>query len=299
MTPIKKLNHPLFKERKLDVYAKLDYLNHPQIQGNKWHKLKGQFLQMQRHGYSEILTFGGAYSNHIAATAAACQAQSIRVTAIIRGDELANHPEKWSHTLHTARQNGMQFEFVSRADYRKRHQDEYLQSLQQRYPNAWIVPEGGSNPAALIGLAKLAKDIEQQLPQWTDLILPVGTGGTLAGLSRALSPINTVGHTRTLHGICALKDVEHQSALIQTLIAQAPHCHYRLCDEFVDKGYGKESNTLKQFRHQFEQQFDLPLDPIYNNKSAYGMMQLIQRNHFAKGATLLWLHTGGLQGCAP
>jgi len=161
---------------------------HPQISGNKFFKLKYNFLEAQRLGYQQILTFGGAYSNHIAATAYAANIFDFKSIGIIRGEELSNRP--LNHTLTTAQKLGMKLQFVSREKYRLKDTCEFIQELQQRYPDSYIIPEGGTNDLAIQGCKEILTQYD--IENYDVICCAVGTGGTLTGLIEASSKYQTV-----------------------------------------------------------------------------------------------------------
>ena len=154
-TPLTQLLSEQFEAANITVYLKREELNHPQIQGNKWHKLRFNIADALKQKRTTLITFGGAYSNHIAATAFAAQEAGLNCIGFIRGQELADHPEKWSPTLVQAAQNGMQLQFISRLAYREKANPETLETLQTDYPDAYIIPEGGSNELAIQGFKGL------------------------------------------------------------------------------------------------------------------------------------------------
>jgi 1-aminocyclopropane-1-carboxylate deaminase/D-cysteine desulfhydrase-like pyridoxal-dependent ACC family enzyme len=170
-------------------------LIHPQISGNKFFKLKYNLLAAQQQGLSQVLTFGGAFSNHIAATAYAAQRFGFQSIGIIRGEELAT--QDLNPTLQTAQDFGMQLHFVSRAEYRLRHDVEYLQQLQQQYSQAFIIPEGGTNALALQGTQEILSEDDRK--NYDVICCAVGTGGTIAGL------IESSSNQQQIVGFSALK----------------------------------------------------------------------------------------------
>lgn len=303
-TPCQKLDCTLFRKAGIEVWIKLDYQNHPQIQGNKLHKLRYNLNHALTNGFEQILTFGGAYSNHIAATAAACNQLGLKSIGIIRGEELAGRYENWSHTLQQAQQNGMQFEFVSRKDYRRRSDAVFLTTLQSRYPNALIVPEGGTNPLAVAGFDTLCEQLHTQVPNWSHLYCPVGTGGTLAGLVANFQQMTNLPagqNARNIIGIAVLNQAEYLIDEIKNLIQpydkkQVNEIHWEVKTHYAAGGYGKVSAALRSFRQRFERQFEIPLDDIYTAKLMRAVYLEIKQGHLPAGAKVVVLHTGGLKG---
>ena len=285
---------PEFERYGVTVWMKREELNHPLIQGNKWHKLKLNIEAALKVEKKCLLTFGGAYSNHIAATAAAAKFIGLGSIGIIRGQELADQPEKWSHTLIEAVANGMQLEFISRADYRDKASPLAIQQLQQRYPDAYLIPEGGSNELAVRGFDHLLNQIETQCPDWSHLITAVGTGGTLAGLTRS-APIKD---NRQIYGIPVLKQGDFLLPAIQSWIDNQLTNDWQLFTEYHCGGYAKTTPDLLKRMQQFETEFGIKLDPVYTAKMVNAVYELLSKKQFKPGSKIVLLHTGGLQGCS-
>ncbi len=294
ITPLTKLKNPLFETHNICVYMKREELNHPQIQGNKWHKLKLNLVAAQAQQKTTLLTFGGAYSNHIAATAVAAQESGFKSIGIIRGEELAKHPETWSHTLKQAAQHGMQLQFITRTAYRQKSTPNTLKTLQSTYPNTYILPEGGSNSLAVQGFEPLMQQLEIQCPNWTHLLSAVGTGATLAGLIK-YAPFHD-DNPRTILGFPALKQGEYLKPHIQKWIGETSAHSWQLLTEYHCGGYAKTSEPLLQQMQVFEQTFNIALDPIYTAKMVYGFYDQLKQGRFKPGSKVILLHTGGLQG---
>ena len=257
-------------------------LIHPQISGNKFFKLKYNLLAAQQQGFSQVLTFGGAFSNHIAATAFAAQHFGFQSIGMIRGEELASQP--FNPTLQTAQDLGMQLNFVSRTKYRLRHQAEYLQQLQQQYPQAFIIPEGGSNALAIQGTQEILSP--DDLENYDVICCAVGTGGTLAGIIESSSEQQHVLGFSALKGDFLKHDIQQWT----------DKSNWSLTDAYCCGGYAKITPKLLQFMQQFEQQHHIPLEQVYTAKMMMGILDLIQYHHFPAHTRILAIHTGGLQG---
>ena len=255
---------------------------HPQISGNKFFKLKYNFLEAQHLGLKKILTFGGAYSNHIAASAYAAHLFGFQSLGVIRGEELANKP--LNATLATAQALGMQFEFVSREQYRLKQQPDFLAQLQQQYPEHYLIPEGGSNTLAIQGCKEILTASDQQ--NFDLICCAVGTGGTLAGL------IESSGEQQNILGFSALKG----DFLDQQIQQFTDRKNWRITDQYCCGGYAKTSPELLKFIAQFEQRYQIPLEPVYTGKMMYGIFDLIDQNQFPLATRIVAIHTGGLQG---
>jgi len=291
-TPLIGISIPLFDRHNVTVSIKRDDLNHPNIQGNKWHKLKLNLARAKKDGKDTLITFGGAYSNHIAATAFAAREQGFKCIAFIRGDELANQPSQWSPTLKNAAENGMQLHFLSRQAYREKDSKSFTKHLNTQFHNAYLLPEGGSNPLAVAGFESLMHDIETQQPEWTHLYTAVGTGGTLAGLVKYAK----IKPERSIQGVAVLKQADYLIPQIKEWIGDVPHNNWSLLQTYHGGGYGKLSNELMQFKQAFETNFKIPLDPVYTVKMINAFYQELQLGHIKKGSHVILLHTGGLQG---
>lgn len=262
------------------IIRRLD-LVHPQISGNKFFKLKYNFLEAKRQGYQHILSFGGAYSNHIAATAFAAQQFGFKSVGVIRGEELADR--RLNPTLATAQQFGMQLHFVSRDEYRRKQRPEYLAELARHFPEHYVIPEGGTNALAIRGCQEILKENDAKF----DVICcAVGTGGTITGVIKA-----SYTHQKVL-GFSALK-----GSFLEDEIAQlTKKTNWNILDDYCCGGYAKTSAALMQFIRDFEAEFSIPLEQIYTAKMLMGIFDLIEKNYFPAGSKLLVIHSGGLQG---
>ncbi len=255
---------------------------HPQISGNKFFKLKYNFQEAQQQGLKKVLTFGGAYSNHIAATAYAAHLFGFASIGIIRGEELKD--QALNPTLATAQQLGMQLHFVSREQYRQKDQPEFLAALKQHDPEHYLIPEGGTNTLAIQGCKEIltAKD---QL-DYDVICCAVGTGGTITGLIEA-----SAAH-QTVLGFSALK-----GDFLKQEVQQWTNQHnWQITDAYCCGGYAKTTAALLQFMQAFEAEHHIPLEQVYTAKMMYGLMDLIGQNYFPSGSRILVIHTGGLQG---
>ncbi|MCG7531453.1 pyridoxal-phosphate dependent enzyme [Psychrobium sp. MM17-31] len=281
-SPLQQLSDPLFDEHRIKVYIKRDDLIHPQISGNKWRKLKYNLLYAKQQGYNEVLSFGGAYSNHIHSLAFAGQANGLKTIGIIRGEYDPNNP-----TIRDAKEAGMHIEFVNRSDYRRRFDQDYLSEIQDKYPNALIVPEGGTNDLALLGLAEMVEEIPKEKAQF--IITACGSGGTSAGILKAMQP------EQTLISIPVLKKADYLKQEIIDLAKCNVH-QLQFLTEFHQGGYGKVTPELVTFIEQFETTHAIQLEPIYNGKMMIAFYQLVRENYFKPHSSVTLIHTGGLQG---
>ena len=274
--------------QKLDLDAavsvtvkRLDQI-HPQISGNKFFKLKYNFLEAEQQGLNKVLTFGGAYSNHIAATAYAAHVFGFKSVGIIRGEELAS--KTLNPTLATAQQFGMQLHFVSREQYRQKDQPEYLTGLRQQFPEHFMIPEGGTNPLAIQGCKEILN--AEDLQNYDVICCAVGTGGTISGIIEASSE-----HQKIL-GFSALKGDFLQHDVKQWTTNE----NWKITDAYCCGGYAKTTPELLQFMQSFEARHTIPLEQVYTAKMMSGLFDLIEQNYFPKDTRILVIHTGGLQG---
>ncbi len=282
------LEHPLFVKHGLTVKIKRDDLIHPIISGNKWRKLVNNIHFAKQHNYRGIVSFGGSYSNHIHALAYACQQHQLQSIGIIRGE---SHHQN-NYTLSWASHWGMQLNFVDRKTYRQRREETFLSNLQHQYPNYFIVPEGGSNSLALTGVAELVGELKQQ-SQYDTLMLPVGSGGTLAGIIGA-------DRQHQLLGIAVLKQGDFLTGQVNELLAEHKPIqqNWRILTEFHRGGYGKFSADDSTKLLAFNRQVGVTFEPIYSGKMVLALMDLIESNYFPSKHTIMLLHTGGLQSLA-
>ncbi|MDI9862167.1 1-aminocyclopropane-1-carboxylate deaminase/D-cysteine desulfhydrase [Flectobacillus roseus] len=292
VSPVQTIFHPVLEKVGVKLILKRDDLIHPSISGNKWRKMKYNLVEAQQQGAKQLITFGGAYSNHIYATASAGKVFGFDTLGIIRGDEL--NPQS-SPTLQYAAENGMQFRFVSRTAYRDK--EEILEQLKQEnvaLEKAYYLPEGGSNHLALKGLAELSQEIYQQT-QPDYIVSAVGKGGTIAGI---LASSNAPTH---IIGIVALKGAkEGLFRDIQELLSEHPaidFTRFTLLDAYHFGGYAKYNSTLLDFIKNFESYNPaVQLEQVYTGKMLYGIIDLAEKGYFKKGSEVVAVHTGGLQG---
>ncbi len=280
--PTNEIHLPVLDNRGIRLSIRREDQIHPQLSGNKYRKLKYNMREAEEQGYKTLLTFGGAYSNHIAATAFAANKHGFRSIGIIRGQELAR-TWKQNPTLTAAAEMGMQLEFVGRDVYRLRADTDYLEEAKARYGEVYVVPEGGTNELGVKG----CEEILQVGDAGFDLICcSVGTGGTLAGISRSASPGLKV------LGFPALKG-DFQGKEIQALGSRD---NWSLAGSYHFGGYGRVTAALVHFINDFREKTGIPLDPIYTGKMMFGLLDMIEKGDFEKGMHLLAIHTGGLQG---
>ncbi|MBT0607514.1 1-aminocyclopropane-1-carboxylate deaminase/D-cysteine desulfhydrase [Aequorivita echinoideorum] len=257
-------------------------LIHPLVSGNKFRKLKYNFEEAIQKKSEAILTFGGAYSNHIAAVAAAGKQCNLKTIGIIRGEELAIKFQQ-NPTLAFASRCGMHLQFISREQYRLKDQVEFLKNLKKDFGNFYLVPEGGTNQLAVKGCEEI---ITSEDTQYDYICAPVGTGGTLAGLVRASLPNQKVLGFSALRGNFISSEIEKYTS----------KTNFEITDSYCFGGYGKIDAVLVRFINEFREKTGIPLDPVYTGKMMFGIIALLKSNYFSENSRILAIHTGGLQG---
>jgi 1-aminocyclopropane-1-carboxylate deaminase len=266
------------------VFIRREDLIHPFVSGNKFRKLKYNLLQAKKEKHHTLLTFGGAYSNHIAATAFAGKENGFQTIGVIRGEELESKIKE-NPTLQFAQNCGMKFEFVSREAYRQKESEDFVSKLKEKFGSFYLVPEGGTNEFAIIGCEEILTPADSE---YDYVCCAVGTGGTISGV------INSSFEGQKILGFPALK-----GGFLQKDIRNfAKKDNFSLINEYHFGGYGKVTSELIEFINSFYQKYKIPLDPIYTGKMVFGVIDLIQKNYFPKNAKILLIHTGGLQGVA-
>lgn len=289
-TPINRLED----YRKVKVSVKRDDLNHHIVQGNKLRKLKYNVRHAIENGKSHIATFGGAWSNHIVATAHAASVCDLKSIGFIRGDELHGQSHLWNKTLHQAKEFGMEFIFLSRKEYRLKQQSQLVKlAIQGMINDICFVPEGGSNSLALTGVSEIISELQQQNSKPTHIITACGTGGTAAGLIKGVEK----AHWDTkIIGIPVLKNGLFLQNDIANLVSDNKQQNWQLYDAYHFGGYAKINQKLRQFGIDFVDNTGIDLDKIYTAKSFYAAYDLIKNGEIPPNSHLVILHTGGLQG---
>jgi len=281
-TPVTRLDSPLLREKGIALWVKEDYLTHPYISGNKWRKLKYNLAEAKRQKAKTLLTFGGAYSNHIYAVAAAGKAFGFETIGIIRGEEHL----PLNHTLSFARMCAMDIHYLDRSSYRKKDDEDYLSSLYERFGDIYIVPEGGTNSFALQGCQEMVEEIALDFDY---LCMPCGTAGTLAGAIIGLK------QGQQALGFSALKGKDFLEMEVEKLIGNN-YDNWSIHWGYHFGGYAKTKKELLDFMDAFETDFSICLEPIYTAKMFFGIFDLIEKDYFKKGTSIVAVHTGGLQG---
>jgi len=287
-TPVEEIVDPLIKDSGVRLIVKREDLNHPNLSGNKWHKLKYNLVAAFEEGHDTILTFGGAYSNNIYSLAAAGKLFDFNTIGLIRGNERL----PLNSTLSFAVDSGMKIHYIDRESYRKRRSNSFVNSFKEKYGKFYIIPDGGTNKFGVKGAGDILLNVTDK---YDYVSCACGTGGTLAGLITALD-----GKAQAL-GFFVLKDGKLLIEDVQKLVYQSSCKNYDNWNINLDYhfgGYAKINLELIQFIQRFEKNNNIPIEPIYTGKLFYGIYKLIQTGYFRRGETILAIHTGGLQGLA-
>ncbi|MCG9791280.1 1-aminocyclopropane-1-carboxylate deaminase/D-cysteine desulfhydrase [Flavobacterium algicola] len=270
--------------KNITVVIKREDLIHPFISGNKFRKLKYNLLQAKEEGAATLLTFGGAYSNHIAAVAFAGKEQGFKTIGLIRGEELASKIQD-NPTLKFAQECGMEFEFITRENYRLKEESSFIDDLKKKWGDFYLIPEGGTNALAIDGCKEILTENDADFDY---VCCAVGTGGTISGIIDSALP-----HQKVL-GFPALKG----DFLQDEICTFVKNNNWELIHDYHFGGYGKITPELVTFINDFYKQTKIPLDPIYTGKMVFGIMEMIKKSYFQENAKILLIHTGGLQGVA-
>jgi 1-aminocyclopropane-1-carboxylate deaminase/D-cysteine desulfhydrase-like pyridoxal-dependent ACC family enzyme len=277
------------------ISVKRDDLNHRIIQGNKLRKLKYNFKYLIENKHTSLATFGGAFSNHLVATAFAAKLCGIESTGFIRGDELQDNTNKWSDTLKTAKGFGMKLTFLTRQEYRLKHQSEKVEEyLKIETSKPYLIPEGGSNALALLGVEEIIQELNQQITEPTHIITACGTGGTLSGLIDGVAK-KTTWHSQLI-GVAVLKGASFLIDGVKKLSFFNKQLSWQIVLDYHAGGYGKINADFSHFGQGFVKQHGIKLDKIYTVKSFYATYDLIKKGEIKPGSHVIILHTGGLQG---
>ena len=285
-SPLQEIKDPLFVQKEIRLFMKREDLIHPIVSGNKWRKLKYNLLKAKEEGRGTLLSFGGAYSNHIHALALVAKEEGMKVVGVIRGEEHSI----LNDTLSFAKSCGMLLHFVSREEYKKKTEEEFLLQLEKRFGSFFLIPEGGCNEEGVLGCAEICGELEIE---YDFICTACGTGTTMAGI------ISSLPENKKAIGFSALKGGDFlYDEINQLLVGQENKKtnNWRIETSYHFGGYGKWNQELLDFMATFKKNHGISLDQVYTGKMMYGLFDLIEKNYFAKGSTVVALHTGGLQG---
>lgn len=269
----------------LQLFIKRDDKIHNIISGNKYRKLKFNLINAKELGFKGLLTFGGAYSNHIPAVAYAAKKNGFKSLGFIRGEEIVNNylenpTLKYSHDL------GMKFKFLSRSNYKLKTNEYFLRKLKKKFKDYYLIPEGGTNALGVLGCQEILNDSDKEFDY---ICCSVGTGGTICGL------INSSNENQKIIGFSSI----NKNYLLNDITKFVTNENWMLIDDFSFGGYGKVNNELIEFMNNFRLKYGILLDPIYTSKLVYGVLNLITNNFFKPNSKILMIHTGGHQGILP
>lgn len=257
---------------------------HPIISGNKWYKLQHNLLEAQAAGKTALLSFGGAYSNHLIACAAAAHSMSWSSIGIVRGEQAAS---QLNPVLSQCQAYGMQLHFISRAEYAQSNTEAAQAYWQALYPHTWLVPEGGANAAGRLGAANICQFIPRDI---TDIVLSVGSGTTMIGIAQAAQ-----AHQR-IWGFAPMKGGAYLLDEMKAYLNAKQYQQCRLIDQFHFGGFGKMPSIVAEYMQDFERKYGFALDRVYTAKMMMGLATMIAEAHFPTEAKILCIHTGGLTG---
>lgn len=283
--PLERISDPFIRASGVELsMLRLDQM-HPVIGGNKFFKLRYNLEEMKKRGLKKLLTFGGAFSNHITAVAASGKENGFETIGVIRGDELDG---KSNVVLERAAANGMQLHFVTREDYRKRFREEFHEELRKMFGDFYLLPEGGSNLLAVKGCSEINALVKEN---FDFICTPVGTGGTLAGLAVSLAPAQQALGFAVLANAAFLDDEVNK--WVKEFSGKEP-ANCRIVHDFHFGRYGRTSKELDDFIKYFEAENKIALEHIYTGKMMFGLYELIRNGYFVRGEKVVALHTGGL-----
>ena len=291
--PLQKIEEDFLIQKNIELYVVREDLIHSEISGNKWRKLKYNLQEAREKGFKQILTFGGTYSNHIAATAAAGRNFNFKTIGIIRGDEIL----PLNQTLQLAHENGMIFKYVSREQYRENNKygKSFLKSLKAEFGDFYLIPEGGSNALAVKGCTEIIKNIDVD---YDVICCACGTGGTISGI------IASVNKEKQVLGFPALKDGAFLTKDIQELLnsyeshfgVKIKNENWKLIANYHFGGFAKVKPELIEFIREFKNKHKILLDFIYTGKMLFGLYDSIKNTNKFDNCTIIAVHTGGIQG---
>lgn len=281
VTPVQEIHDPLFEKAGVRLLIKREDLNHPLVSGNKWWKLKYNLEEAVELGQTTLLTFGGAYSNHIFATAAAANELGLKSIGIIRGEETL----PLNNVLSFAVRKGMKLHYVSREGFRSKTENDFIDELHQLFGEFYLIPEGGTNHLAVKGITEFAQTLGNDFDY---LCCAAGTGGTMAGLINGTSP------KKKLIGFPVLKGGEFLKGEIEALL-QHERNNWSLITDYHFGGYAKSTSQLITFIEKFINTHQISLDHVYTGKALFGVYDQILMNAFPKGSAILFIHTGGVR----
>jgi len=286
-SPVQKIEHPLYDARRLEVFIKREDLIHPEISGNKWRKLKYNIQFALENNKRGIITFGGAFSNHIYATAHACHQFGLQSICYVRG----LHVDLNNPTLSSIRQAGGKIIPLEIARYKEKGSQEFLSRIQTKYPNYHIVPEGGDNILATQGVKEMITELYNELLSYDVICVSAGTGNTASSMLLA----DLYRYTNKLLVFSSLKG-NFLGQEIQSKLKNKHLGNWSMVEDYHFGGYAKTNEELVSFINTYYKETQVLLEPIYTAKMFFGLHDMIEQGKFAETSKILLIHTGGLQG---
>lgn len=291
MDYIQELSSDIFDEKNVKLTVlRLDLL-HPKINGNKWYKLKYNLSRARTLKKNTLLSFGGAYSNHIRALATAGNMYNFQTIGLIRGEE----HQPLNAVLQHAVDQGMQLKYISREAYREKTSSNFMDELKQQFDDFYLLPEGGTNDLAIKGASEI---LEEVYDEYDYVCCPIGTGGTMAGLIIGMEGVGKVLGVSVLKGGAFLveevqKNLQAYDAYNDCL-TESNYTNWEILTDYHFGGYAKSSTELENFMHQFQTDFNIPLEFVYSGKLFYAIWDWIQKGNFKENSSILMVHTGGI-----
>ncbi len=287
-SPVTQIKNNLLDEKQIQLFIKRDELIHPVIQGNKWRKLKYNLIAAQEKNKHTLLSFGGAYSNHLHALAAVGKQLNFKTIGIIRGQA----PKTLNPCLQDMLDWGMQLKFIKRIDYKQKHTAQFIENLKLEFNDFYLIPEGGNNAAGRKGCAELLEELHDE---YDTICCEVGSGTMLSSLIQG----NICTQTSYL-GFAVMKNPQLDED-IHNILATSKNKHklstqWKINHHYHFGGFAKTTNELNTFIESFKQQHNIQLEPVYSGKMLWGILDLIKQDHFKPGSRILAIHGGGLQG---
>jgi len=286
-SPVTQIKTPLLDEKKIKLFIKRDELIHPVIQGNKWRKLKYNILEAQKNKKDTLLSFGGAYSNHLHALAAAGKQLGLKTIGIIRGEAL----QPLNPCLQDMLDWDMQLKFIKRIEYKQKNKADFIQNLRNEFGNFHLIPEGGNNSEGKKGCAELLEELKDH---YDVICCEVGSGTMLSSLIQG----NTNPQTEFL-GFAVMKNSQFDQEIKDNLDSLATNSNltlWKINHDYHFGGFAKTTPELNDFIKNFKQQYNIQLEPVYSGKMLWGILNLIRQDYFKTGSNILAIHGGGLQG---
>lgn len=290
---IERIQHPILDQHRTELYIKRDDLIHEEVSGNKWRKLEFNLLKAKEDKRAGIVTFGGAFSNHLVATAAACQFFGLKSIGYVRGEELSDSS---NDTLKRCKNYGMDLVFISREEYAMKDEKFYIENVAIDHPNFHIVPEGGANYYGLLGCQAILKDMPRDISK---IFVAQGTTTTSLGIATALPEGVELNVVLALKGFDSLLEMRAMAgrAGFESEYVEEILQHVNVLSDYHFGGYGKYDSDLLTFIREFYMQHRIKLDPVYTGKTMFALYDLLEKGEL-DNQKVLFIHTGGVQGSA-